>query len=388
MINNYKIQTLIKLFFEMEEGCPEEQIDPVYAIYLGTQKSLDDNPLEDPLDDQSPSTFLGFKTPLDDDELEDPTNQIQSEFLGFSAPEWIGDIPRRETRFRSNKNTLYDEPGDPPEEIPEPPGGGGPPPGLEQFTPETSRSPLVGAVCMESSTLRALSTGINTSHAPDDIHWIRPELWAAATWDGIPYNVCGKTTSQICKFVFPNANTMRGLRELFYATTPFVDNVHPTIAEIDAWHVKVIQHFRNLIGASQPVSASKCLFARAQWNSERQFTRVWDTVDYPGTCLGSSNTHCGATFLPTCPDQAIYIGSGNCCVNTAGSEGIFTVNKDLPWSIKLTRVIAGILCSEGLGGHTGPFVGRQFVGLSFTCQGDSNIIRAKWNGGLSGVSCP
>lgn len=263
-----------------------------------------------------------------------------------------------------------------------------------QYTPSQSKSPNVGAPCIEDSTRRALSTGTNKSHAPDDIGWLGNPSQIASSWpkwDGVPFNTCGKTTNEICKFVFPSVNTMRGLRDLFYSTKPFADNVHPTIAEIDNWNVKVIQHFRNLIGAKMTVSPDKCLFLRAQWSNEKGHTRVWDTASYPGSCYGSTNAHCGSTFMPSCPDQILYLGNppSPCCVQTGNTaEGIFTVNKDLPWSIKMSRVIATTLCSEGLSGHTGPFLGRQFVGLAFTCQGDSNIVRAKWSGSLQGIDCP
>jgi hypothetical protein len=260
-----------------------------------------------------------------------------------------------------------------------------------QYTPETSRSPKVGARCIEDSIQLALTTknGINKSHAPDDIGWISPATWAAARWDGKPFNVCGKTTAQICNWAFPNRDTMRGLRELFYDTNPFADNVKPTIAEIDAWNVRVIQHFRNIIGAPTEVKPNKCLFLRAQWGEEKKLTRVWDTAEYTDTCLGEKNSHCGARFIPSCPDQIEYLGNppSPCCVLTPGAEGIFGVDSDLPWSIKLSRIIGGSLCREGLTGHTGPFVGREFVGLAFSCNRDATTLRAKWSGTLQGIGC-
>lgn len=280
-----------------------------------------------------------------------------------------------------------------------------------QFTPK-GISPLVGNDCIEDSTnLSLIATykkgekigqKANTSHDPDGVTWISKDQWDNAKWDGVPINVCGKSREQICSFVFPNGapgkpgNTMRGLRELFYKINPFADNMHPTVEEIDAWNVKVIQHFRNLIGATMQVKPDKCLFLKSQWQSERQFTKAWDTK-YPGPvdednplfgpCLPGSAEHCGARFLPSCSDQAPFLNGGKCCELTGGAEGIFTVNKDIPWSIKLSRVIASTLCTEGLGGHTGPFYGRELVGLSFVCQGDSQILRAKWSGGLTGIDC-
>jgi hypothetical protein len=247
----------------------------------------------------------------------------------------------------------------------------------EQYTPAISRSSLVGARCIEDSTVFALTRAGNKNHAPDGIGWMTDQLsWP--TWDGMPFDTNGKNTKEICSFVFPRPNQMRGLRALFYDIKPFADDVRPTVAEIDAWNVQVIQHFRNLIGAPMLVMPDRCLFLRAQWNSERRFTRVWDT-DYPAdTCYGSTNEHCGATFLPSPVDQEPYLKGGVPCVNVAGAEGIFTVNKDLPWCIKMSRVIASTLCTEGLGGHTGPFVGRELVGLSFTCHALSQIVRVKF----------
>lgn len=247
---------------------------------------------------------------------------------------------------------------------------------------------MVGASCIEDSTRVALNKLVS-SHAPNDITWITLAQWEAARWDGKPFNTCGKPIAEVIKFVFPSNNTMRGLRELFYETRPFADNVRPTVAEIDAWNVKVIQHFRNLIGAKVPVSADRCLFLRAQWASEKATTTVWDTAA-SGTCQGvKGNPHCGATFLPTCEEQLQYSkgNPGPCCGLTAGAEGIFTVNKDLPWSIKLSRLILQTMHTDGLGSHTGPFVGREFVGLGFSCLGTANRVVAKWNGRLEGLGC-
>lgn len=337
---------------------------------------------------QSTSTTLSWPA--------DNTTQI---FIPSESVPWLGDDPPTNTIAKNpNEQTSILPPappttnGEQPIFIPYDPNG------PQQYTPPYSKTPDVGAPCMESATLIAIkstSKGDVTSHAPNDIGWISQAQWQAAAWDGVPYNTCGKTKSQISAFIFPNPNTMRGIRELFYQINPFADNVHPTIAEIDNWHVEVIKHFRRLIGAPQTLFPDRCLFLRAHWNNERMFTRVWDTPEYPGTCYLQldSDPHCGATFTPSCTDQIPYFFSPTdpCCPgdNIDGSEGIFTVNKDIPWSIKLTRVIAATLSAEGLGGHTGPFVKRKYVGLSFICwNAGSVVLRAKWSGPEIGITCP
>jgi len=271
----------------------------------------------------------------------------------------------------------------PPPEPPVDPGTGG----LIQYTPSYTQATNIGAPCIEAGTQAA---NWNKGHDPDGINWISRDNWRAAEWDGVKFNPCGKTTAQICAFCFPSYNTMRGLRELYYSQNPlpFQDPKHPTIAEVDNWNVKVVQHFRDLIGAPVKVVPSKCEFLRAHWSNERQWTRVWDTKYPTDTCLNFTNPHCGAGFIPSCADQQPYLNGGPCCTSTAGAEGIFTTKTDLPWSIKLARVIADTVCREGLSGHSGPFVGREYMGLSFVCMGASTVVRAKWSGRLEGISCP
>jgi len=270
-------------------------------------------------------------------------------------------------------------------------GGGGrinvPPLEVKQYTPANTESKNIGVPCMEAAT--ALSLKVNKGHDPDGITWLDYTNWPK--WDGVPLNTCGKTTNEICKWVFPSINTMRGLRDLFYSLKPppFADNTKPTIAEIDTWNIQVIQHFRNLIGAKQEIKPDRCLFLRAYWGDERKLTDIWNQKYPVDTCVGSTNEHCGATFLPSCQDQLPYLDGNPCCDTLpAGAEGVFSVKMDLPWSIKLSRVIGDTLCREGLTGHTGPFVGRELVGLSFACQDGSHIVRAKWGGNLQPLSCP
>ena len=170
------------------------------------------------------------------------------------------------------------------------------------LTPSIGRATNVGAPCIEDATLFALTVAGNKGHDPDGVGWITPAQWQAARWNGVPIDICGMTFTQMKDALFPGANTMLGLREVFYAMNPFADNRHPTVPEIDNWNIRVIQHLRDLVGAKQKVSGLQCLFLEAQFASERQNSRAWDTPTYPGTCLGDKNPHCGAGFFPNASD--------------------------------------------------------------------------------------
>lgn len=232
-----------------------------------------------------------------------------------------------------------------------------------------------------------------TSHAPAGIGWIPSSAWTSATWDGTPYDVTGKSKAQICNWVFPTSNTMRGLRQLYEAAPPFANPVNPTVGEIDLWNIKVINHFRALFGIG-PITPSLRLYAEAQWSTERRWTNKWNSYASNGTLpygpCPNSNPHCGATFLPSTADQVGNIqnfgwySSGllpTSSVRESVAEALGGVNTNIPWSIKLARVIAVFLCYEGLVGHTGPFLRRQKIGMIFhDIEDGTTQVRFKFGG--------
>lgn len=240
-------------------------------------------------------------------------------------------------------------------------------------------------------------------HDPDGISWISSTKWNAARWDGVPMNPCTNSLSTIRAFLFPNTNTLRGLRERFYEVNPFSDLRNPTVDEIDSWNIEVVKHFRRLLGLNNPLTPLRSLYKRAQWTSEAKNSKR--LIGGAATCVGSTNPHCGATYLPSCgefdtpgipgQDNTAYrfadeVDTWTCMTSVpgGGSEGINTINSDLPWSIKLTRVIAQFLASDGLGYHTGPFLVREYVGMSFWYYSDgATIFRGKWAGN-EGNRCP
>lgn len=261
---------------------------------------------------------------------------------------------------------------------------------LEQFTPAQAN--------WQTFATKPVAAG-NRAHDPDSVRWITPATWEAARWDGTIYNPSQMSPQAFVRAICPTVDTVRGLREVFYRHRPFADNANPTRAEVDEWHRIAINHVRALIGYTSPerqVQKDHCLFARALWGDERRFTTQWDER-YPGMngsaagpCVGSSNAHCGATFLPSPEEQAPYLPAGHpSCTAGAGSEGVFSGPKsNIPWSIKWSRALCNTLIAEGFwGGHVGPWFHRERFGFSFWDPDPSNnnnnaILRAKWSGNL------
>jgi hypothetical protein len=206
--------------------------------------------------------------------------------------------------------------------------------------------------------------------------------------------------------IFPRpggVNTMRGLRERFYQVNPFANNTNPTVAEIENWNIEVIRHFRRLLGFNEtthPVGNDKCTYLKATWAEERARTNYW-SAQYPGrldsasgpcTLPFSSNAHCGASFLLSPSDQAPYLCPSTmaACTATSGAEGIANHNTDIPWGVKMGRIIGQYLAADGIGGHTGPFVGRPLFGSAWYINPTnpaSLAVRTKWNGKLA-PTCP
>jgi hypothetical protein len=237
---------------------------------------------------------------------------------------------------------------------------------------------------LQIDTIAGVSTV--TSHAPSGIGWVPSSAWAASTWDNIPYNPTGKSTGQICAWVFPTANTMRGLRQLYESSPPFANPRFPTAAEIDFWNIKVINHFRALFGIG-PITPSIRLYNEAQWSTERRWSPRFSAIPGDGTLVNgpcpNTNPHCGATFLPGIGDQnwLLLPGTTSSLVRQSVAEGLGGTNTNIPWSIKLARVIASFLCNEGLTGHTGPFLQREKIGMIFHDIGDGTTqVRFKFSG--------
>ncbi len=269
-------------------------------------------------------------------------------------------------------------------------GGSGGGAALEQYTPDQAKWDTFATKPIE---------GGNAAHDPDSVSWITAADWAEAEWDGTIYNPSKMSPEEFAKALCPSVDRVRGIREVFYNHQPFADNANPTKAEVDEWHRIAINHVRALVGYTsedRQVKKDHCMFARALWGDERKFTTDWDD-EYPGTngsaagpCEGSSNAHCGATFIPTPEDQAPYLPADHPgCSADSGSEGVFSGPKsNIPWAIKWSRGFCNTLLAEGYwGGHVGPWFHREKFGFSFWDDDPGNnnnnaVLRAKWTGNL------
>lgn len=228
----------------------------------------------------------------------------------------------------------------------------------------------------------------NFTNDPNGVTYFKPSDWI--TWDGTTtYNPCTLTKAQLVDAVFPKPKRiMRGLKELFYSINPFQDNANPTVEEIENWNLEVIKHFRRLLGKNAPVVNDKATFLKAAWAEERARTNYWDS-NYPGI-LNSSygpcqlpfspNSHCGASFLPSPQDQQPYLDAGMQPITGGGAEAIITINADIPWVLKMSNMIGAFLQQDGIGGHTGPFIGRPKYGSAWYLTGTSVVVRHKWTG--------
>lgn len=325
-------------------------------------------------------------------------------------------VPKAPSSFVGNSEPVPDPPippnpspnpiDDPPDVLPPPPP---PPPVPTSVCPSFHPDATVPGKMSQADTVRAITQYTNNKgyrHDPDGIPWISPGSWTP--WDGVTtINPCTSTKQQLLNFIFPkpgggsNINTMRGLRDLFYQVKPFADNQNPTVAEIENWNIEVIRHFRKLLGFSQathPVSNHKCTYLKAAWAEERARSNHWTTL-YPGGTLDgstgpctipfSSNAHCGGGFILNPSEQLPYLCPNTMapCTQTSGAEGVQNINTDIPWAIKIGRIIGSYLNSDGIGAHTGPFVGREYFGSAWYMDGGNTIARTKWSGNLA-PTCP
>ena len=272
-----------------------------------------------------------------------------------------------------------------------------------QATPSYSIYPTSGPDMMNQQTVR--SQAVSSVHAQDpDSTWVN-----FPPWDGIPLDTTNKTKEEICAFLHPLGGTygLKGLREKFYDVNPFEDNTAPTIAEIDNWNIEIIKHFRALLGINTPVRKSNKLYLEARWAHERQFTTAWDEK-YPEGVLGSTTGpcwdppgstnpidiaggHCGEAFFPSAIDRAPYMMNypeleNNYTARYSRASGLSGANSDLPWCMKLANIISNYICTEGLEGHSGPYVNpatsREEFGCSWWMSSPTDTrvaYRGKWH---------
>lgn len=273
-----------------------------------------------------------------------------------------------------------------------PPAVEAPPPGDSegQLTPEYSKADISGADCIRTSIALANSKGYN--HSPSGATWLTLS-WSdsSISWDEVTtYDPCTKVPTKAA--IWPhNPYQMKGLYQLYNDLEPFVEETAPTIAEIESWNLEVIRLFRRLLGLSaNPIKNSPDLYLTSQWSTERKHTSVWNAYDSGSICGPGSGAHCGWQFLPPLSEQeAYFMVPGQLEVTSpAQAEGIFSVNTDIPWSLKMSVILHNTYNSEGPNGHTGPFLRRSEIGINFKCNGPSMTVRVQTRGTLASNPCP
>jgi len=197
-------------------------------------------------------------------------------------------------------------------------------------------------------------------------------------------------------FLFPGYDTgnfcIRGLKQLYELHNPFQDPYHPTVREWELWNDKVLNHFRFLSGLDIAIPTQE-LYIQCAWTKERKTTSLWDTK-YPGTldsaygpCLGGSNIHCGATFVPSDPlDQLPYwnevfvkyprVAIPDLITTASATEAVnvwYNGTAMTAFSRNLRKLYDGSArLGVQIGGHGGPYAFRKNYGLY--------IGRSKWAG--------
>lgn len=318
---------------------------------------------------------IGFPEPLG---LEPFTKEI------CPTPEII----ERNGEYEEDSEVWFSKP--PPEAVQNP-----------QYTPEYSLYATSAPTMMNNLTALSQAVGSVTNQGPDN-NWMN---WSGSQWDGNPIDPTTYSQSALCDWLRPTGSPyiIRGIREKFLAVNPFADLEAPTVAEINNWNVEVIKHFRDMFGNPTPIRWNARLALEARWSTERKRTTVWD-AKYPGTfgsafgpCgVGDGNIHCGESFFPDATDRALYISASpynNDFVTYpelspyenrySQASGLSSTNADLPWSIKLSVIIASWICGEYLTGHPGPFVNptsaREEVGMDWWWESGSLVnFRVKW----------
>lgn len=250
-----------------------------------------------------------------------------------------------------------------------------------------------------------------TNHGPSGSVSKTDGTWY--TWDGTttvsPYVPTGSdaaTTTVIREawvdWVFPGRSSgnraMRGLKGLYDSVHPFADEVHPTVTEIEAWNVRVVQLFRGLLGLDTGFSNDQVLFIQAKIGTERKDTTLWDT-EYPaqtpynfqwGPCIGySGSAHCGSIFEPSTAEQQLYWNDTYCGYPSGPSHADISYNYNEgyligtagPWMTRMSQQIYDLcknVSSGSLDGHIFGFFNK----MSWGYQIDQwNNLKVKWSAG-------
>jgi hypothetical protein len=216
-------------------------------------------------------------------------------------------------------------------------------------------------------------TSMHSDHSPATV----PDSYESskAIWDGTKVDISNMSREEELNALCPTGDVLKGIEELYEKTKPFKDTANPTMAEVDAWNVAVVLHFRSMLNIAEvpPFKLNKCHSGQALISQEYVLTDKYG--DHSKICQGVA--HCGYTFSlsQVSPEQKKqYYPSGSCADNLSAWEGIMWSPPDLNWVWRIPRSICGTISYEGVkGGHTSLYIQHTEAGFSFAQNGQLTV---------------
>jgi hypothetical protein len=196
-------------------------------------------------------------------------------------------------------------------------------------------------------------------------------------WNGVPFDKSNSVPANVqCQRLFPSGNryALIGLKDFYDQTKPFANEASPTIAELDAWNIAVINYFRRLYGQNVPLQNDPKQFLKAQWATEAKWTTKWDAENPPTPAFPKTKAHYGYGFVPKVSEQTPYLNAYTPPIPAfpsfpGGSETITFCKTEVPWALKMAFTLGSSLCAEGTGGHIaqllGPGTDGQTLGFAW-----------------------
>lgn len=285
------------------------------------------------------------------------------------CPAWVHDVSRRLRRCRKKKSSST------------------PHPDCLQtivistwLNPANTRSTQVGIPSFQAITNLSQNCVTCINQSPDGIFSVS---WP--TWNGVPMDWATSSVEDIILFAWPDGpnNAMRGLKQYYESDISGVDLQNLGTGSIGDFVYAAMFQFRRLFGFPNLSYSDRRLFMLATFRNERQYTQVWDTPDYPGTCYNSLDTLCSTSFIPSVTDQEIYANGTSFRVtdpNFAASQTIVEVDATLPWLIQSSVILHQLLITSGKNGSILDFTFRLRLGFDvfFSGMGSTCIHRYCW----------
>lgn len=208
------------------------------------------------------------------------------------------------------------------------------------FTPTLGQGGIGGQASIDQLTAVLFQYPHQMGHDPDSCT-VPPPPYPA-------FQVQPSSWYLVDRLFAPN-HSMRGIRDLFYETNPFVDNMNPTPQEVEVWNVKVINLMRALVGITTPVFSDFSLYLQAQWSLERELSTYWEDTYH----IIYSDGEPAATFIPLPVHQEDYFNGENLAVvpqdalsfDMMVETNSSVISTETPWALKLSNLIE-FLCYD------------------------------------------